>query len=131
MARRETGTAYLLWCASLVGVCGLQRYYLGQTLVGTLYLLSFGFCGLGQLMDLSRLEAGASPMRLIEMDMGEVIEDVVSEARLRDPKTEIVVAAQMRPYTAQTVHQEDLVGTTLAWASQAAVRHGSAHDRCR
>lgn len=52
MARRETGTAYLLWCASLVGVCGLQRYYLGQTLVGTLYLLSFGFCGLGQLMDL-------------------------------------------------------------------------------
>jgi TM2 domain-containing membrane protein YozV len=52
MARRETGTAYLLWCASLLGVCGLHRYYLGQTLVGTLYLLSFGFCGIGQLMDL-------------------------------------------------------------------------------
>ncbi len=41
---------------------------------------------------------------------------------VRDPSTtEIVVAAQMRPYTAQTVHQEDLVGTTLAWASQAAI----------
>jgi len=52
MARQETGTAYLLWCASLLGVCGLQRYYLGQSLVGTLYLLSFGFCGIGQLMDL-------------------------------------------------------------------------------
>ncbi|QVL51750.1 MAG: TM2 domain-containing protein [Cyanobium sp. M30B3] len=52
MARRETGTAYLLWCASLLGVCGLQRFYLGQTLVGTLYLLSFGFCGVAQLIDL-------------------------------------------------------------------------------
>jgi TM2 domain-containing membrane protein YozV len=52
MARRETGTAYLLWCASLLGVCGLQRFYLGQTWVGTLYLLSFGFCGLAQVIDL-------------------------------------------------------------------------------
>jgi TM2 domain-containing membrane protein YozV len=52
MARRETGTAYLLWCASLLGVCGLQRFYLGQSLVGILYLLSFGFCGVAQLIDL-------------------------------------------------------------------------------
>lgn len=52
MARRETGTAYLLWCASLLGVCGLQRFYLGQALVGTLYLFTFGFCGLAQLIDL-------------------------------------------------------------------------------
>jgi hypothetical protein len=52
MARRETGTAYLLWCASLLGVCGLQRFYLGQTLVGTLYLVTFGFCGVAQLIDL-------------------------------------------------------------------------------
>ena len=52
MARRETGTAYLLWCASLLGVCGLQRFYLGQIWVGTLCLVSFGFCGLAQLIDL-------------------------------------------------------------------------------
>jgi hypothetical protein len=52
MARKETGTAYLLWCASLLGVCGLQRFYMGQALVGTLYLLSFGFCGVAQLIDL-------------------------------------------------------------------------------
>ncbi|MFN4864778.1 MAG: TM2 domain-containing protein [Cyanobium sp.] len=52
MARRETGTAYLLWCASLLGVCGLQRFYLGQTWVGTIYLVSFGFCGVAQLIDL-------------------------------------------------------------------------------
>lgn len=52
MARRETGTAYLLWCASLLGVCGLQRFYMGQSLVGSLYLLTFGFCGVAQLIDL-------------------------------------------------------------------------------
>jgi two-component sensor histidine kinase len=41
---------------------------------------------------------------------------------VRDPSTtEIVVAAQMRPYTAQTVHQEDLVGAALAPAPAVAV----------
>lgn len=41
---------------------------------------------------------------------------------VRDPSTtEIVVGAQMRPYTAQTVHQEDLVGSVLAWSSQTAI----------
>jgi two-component sensor histidine kinase len=41
---------------------------------------------------------------------------------VRDPSTtEIVVAAQMRPYTAQTVHQEDLVGSVLPYSSQAAI----------
>jgi two-component sensor histidine kinase len=41
---------------------------------------------------------------------------------IRDPSTtEIVVAAQMRPYTAQTVHQEDLVGTVLPDSSRAAI----------
>jgi two-component sensor histidine kinase len=41
---------------------------------------------------------------------------------VRDPSTtEIVVAAQMRPYTAQTVHQEDLVGSVLPHSSRAAI----------
>jgi len=41
---------------------------------------------------------------------------------VRDPSTtEIVVAAQMRPYTAQTVHQEDLVGSTLEGSQRAAI----------
>jgi hypothetical protein len=73
MARRETGTAYLLWCASLLGVCGLQRFYLGQSLVGTLYLVTFGFCGVAQLIDLFLIaglversnQADASARRLV------------------------------------------------------------------
>ncbi len=41
---------------------------------------------------------------------------------VRDPSTgEVVVAAQMRPYTAQTVHQEDLVGSTLAGSARASI----------
>jgi two-component system, sensor histidine kinase PdtaS len=41
---------------------------------------------------------------------------------VRDPATtELVVVAQMRPYTAQTVHQEDLVGSVLPPAARSAV----------
>jgi TM2 domain-containing membrane protein YozV len=44
--------AYLLWGLGLVGVCGLQRFYNRKPLSGTLYLLTFGLCFLGQLVDL-------------------------------------------------------------------------------
>ena len=41
---------------------------------------------------------------------------------VRDPSTsDVVVVAQMRPYTAQTVHQEDLVGTVLPLTRREAV----------
>jgi two-component sensor histidine kinase len=43
---------------------------------------------------------------------------------VRDPSTtELIVVAQMRPYTAQTIYQEDLVGTVFeAWSRPAVVR---------
>ena len=44
--------SYLLWCLSLVGVCGLQRFYNRRPISGTVWLLTFGFCYLGQLVDL-------------------------------------------------------------------------------
>lgn len=44
-----------------------------------------------QLMDLSRLEAGVSPMRPVVMDLVPVIEDVLAEARLRVPEPKINV----------------------------------------
>ena len=50
--RKDSGTAYLLWALGLCGVCGLQRFYLGQPVPGILYLLTFGVCGIGQLIDL-------------------------------------------------------------------------------
>lgn len=50
--RKDSGTAYLLWALSFCGLCGLHRFYLGQPVPGILYLLTFGICGIGQLIDL-------------------------------------------------------------------------------
>lgn len=50
--RRSLAVSYLLWALGLVGVCGLQRFYNRKPLSGTLWLLSLGFCGIGQLVDL-------------------------------------------------------------------------------
>ena len=50
--KKELSLGYLLWCLSLVGVCGVQRMYLGQVGYGVALLFTFGFCGIGQLLDL-------------------------------------------------------------------------------
>jgi TM2 domain-containing membrane protein YozV len=48
----DKATAYLLWVICLFGVCGLQRFYVGQVAWGIVYLFTFGFFGVGQLVDL-------------------------------------------------------------------------------
>ena len=50
--RRSVAVSYLLWCVSLLGVCGLQRFYNRRPVSGTIWLLTFGFCYVGQLLDL-------------------------------------------------------------------------------
>jgi hypothetical protein len=50
--RRSLAFSYLLWALGLAGVCGLQRFYNRRPLSGTLYLLTFGLCYVGQLVDL-------------------------------------------------------------------------------
>lgn len=50
--RRTLAISYLLWGLGLLGVCGLQRFYNRKPYSGSLYLLTFGLCGLGQLVDL-------------------------------------------------------------------------------
>jgi hypothetical protein len=49
---RNLALAYGLWALGLVGVCGLQRFYNRKPLSGTLWLFTFGFCFVGQLVDL-------------------------------------------------------------------------------
>ena len=41
-----------MWFMCLVGMCGMQRLYLGQTRLGLAMLFTFGFCGIGQLLDI-------------------------------------------------------------------------------
>lgn len=50
--KKEVVLAYALWCLSFVGVCGVQRMYLGQVGYGLALLFTLGFCGIGQLLDL-------------------------------------------------------------------------------
>ena len=49
---RRLDLSYLLWCLSLVGICGVQRIYNRRPLCGVLYLLSFGLLGIGTVVDL-------------------------------------------------------------------------------
>lgn len=68
--RRSIAISYAFWCLALVGVCGLQRFYNRKPLSGTLWLLTFGFCGLGQLIDLllipALVEQANQPLLLAE-----------------------------------------------------------------
>lgn len=50
--RKDLSMSYCLWCLSFVGICGVQRIYLGHTFMGILMLFTFGFCGVGQVLDL-------------------------------------------------------------------------------
>ena len=50
--QKDLALAYALWALSIVGICGVQRMYLGQPGLGVVMLFTFGFCGVGQIFDL-------------------------------------------------------------------------------
>lgn len=52
---RSTSTAFLLWLACALGLCGIHRFYLGKPITGLLYLFTFGLLGVGQVVDIIRL----------------------------------------------------------------------------
>lgn len=52
---KSTSIAYLLWGLGFVGICGLQRMYLGQYGLGIAMLFTFGLCGVGQLIDVAMI----------------------------------------------------------------------------
>ncbi len=51
LAPKEVGIAYALMLFSLVGVCGVQHFYLGKVGRGILWLLTFGLLGIGLVID--------------------------------------------------------------------------------
>ena len=50
--RKSTGTAYLLLLLAVLGLAGINRFYLGSIALGIIYLLTWGFCGIGIVIDL-------------------------------------------------------------------------------
>ncbi|MDX3809944.1 MAG: TM2 domain-containing protein [Bosea sp. (in: a-proteobacteria)] len=47
---KSIGIAYLVWL--LLGFWGGHKFYLGRPMIGLLYLLTFGFLGVGVIIDL-------------------------------------------------------------------------------
>lgn len=50
--QRSKATAYALWCFCFLWVCGIHRLYARRYFSGFLYLLTGGFFGIGQFLDL-------------------------------------------------------------------------------
>ncbi|MGL5805908.1 MAG: TM2 domain-containing protein [Xenococcaceae cyanobacterium] len=50
---RNTGVAYLLWLTWLFGAAGVHRIYAGKYISGFLWLFTWGFFGIGQVVDLA------------------------------------------------------------------------------
>ncbi len=50
--RLSTARAYLLWCLCFLGLCGVQRLYVGKVTSGLIWLITLGLLGVGQLLDL-------------------------------------------------------------------------------
>lgn len=53
MSTRSTGAAYAIWMLCLFGICGGQRFYARKYASGIVYLITFGWFGIGQLIDLA------------------------------------------------------------------------------
>lgn len=52
---KSTGFAYLLMLFSLIGLAGIQHFYLGKLGRGILWLLTFGLLGFGLVLDVFTL----------------------------------------------------------------------------
>lgn len=53
----STGLGYGLWCACLLGACGIHRFYMGKIGTGVLWLVTIGLFGIGQFIDLFRMKS--------------------------------------------------------------------------
>ena len=55
MNDKSAGTAYAMMLFTLIGVAGIQHFYLGKVGRGILWLLTFGLFGIGIVIDLFTL----------------------------------------------------------------------------
>lgn len=53
---KDSGLAYVFMLLTLVGVAGVQHFYLGRIFRGILWLLTWGLFGIGTIYDLFTLK---------------------------------------------------------------------------
>jgi TM2 domain-containing membrane protein YozV len=54
--RRDEQSLMIMTLIGFFGVAGLQRFVTGETALGILYLFTFGFCGIGTIIDLVNIK---------------------------------------------------------------------------
>ena len=55
LVERSMLLSYALVLGGFMGLAGLHRFYLGRTASGLLWMFTFGFCGIGTIIDLVML----------------------------------------------------------------------------
>ena len=68
---KRSWIAYLLWFLCVLGVCGAHRFYVGEIGWGVVYLLTFGFCGIGQFIDLFTIPGMVRRRNLVDRALSE------------------------------------------------------------
>src|SRR5690349_6750563 len=54
--RKEQQTMLILTLLGFFGVAGIQRFVIGETGMGIVYLITIGFCGIGTIVDLINIK---------------------------------------------------------------------------
>ena len=61
---KQTSIAYLLWGLGFFGISGLHHIYLGNYGLGTKMLLTFGFCGVMQVIEIFTIPSAVEASNL-------------------------------------------------------------------
>jgi len=65
--QRKTSVTFGLWCLGVIGVCGVHRFYLGKYVTGFIWLVTLGLLGVGQIIDLFRVQGMTRQVNLESM----------------------------------------------------------------
>ena len=98
---KYTSIAYLLWGLGFVGICGLHRMYLGQYGLGTAMLFTFGFCGVGQVIEVATIPQATQDANARNGYQKDAEEKVVNAPREQE-------AVEARAVTAKVEELDDL-----------------------
>ena len=55
--RKDQQTMLIFTLVGFFGVAGIQRFVIGETVMGIVYLLTIGFCGIGTIIDIINIRS--------------------------------------------------------------------------